>query len=84
MTHITVDDTQAEIIISANEGIEIRDRNGKHLGFVVHERGPANGAASQSPTGLGSRIADRFRGEGLDQDIDELRGYPLTPPNLEQ
>jgi plasmid stability protein len=31
------------------------------------------------PMGLGSRIAARFRGIGLEEDIPELRGYPAEP-----
>ncbi len=36
MTHITVDATQAELILNSGESIEIRDENGRHLGFVAH------------------------------------------------
>ena len=32
--------------------------------------------------GLGTAIADLFRGKGLDQEIFELRGYPVKPPNF--
>lgn len=31
-----VDDEQAKLIFESHEGIEIRDRNGKHLGYVAH------------------------------------------------
>ena len=34
--HIVVDDQQAKIIAEATHGVEIRDRNGKHLGYVAH------------------------------------------------
>ncbi len=36
MVHIVVDDKQAQIISASAESIEIRDRNGKHLGYVAH------------------------------------------------
>ncbi len=32
--------------------------------------------------GLGSRIAARFTGIGLDEDFPELRGYPARPAKL--
>ncbi|MEA2162663.1 MAG: antitoxin FitA [Thermoanaerobaculia bacterium] len=32
-----------------------------------------------APLGLGTRIAARFRDIGLEQDIQELRGYPVVP-----
>ena len=36
MPHITVDDTQARLIMEAERTIEIRDRHGNHLGYVAH------------------------------------------------
>jgi hypothetical protein len=36
MPHIVVDDEQAKVISEARDNIEIRDRNGRHLGFVAH------------------------------------------------
>lgn len=35
MTHIVVDDEQARIISESAQSIEIRDRTGKHLGYVA-------------------------------------------------
>jgi hypothetical protein len=34
MPHIIVDDEQARIISESSDRVEIRDRNGKHLGYV--------------------------------------------------
>jgi plasmid stability protein len=34
-------------------------------------------------TPLGSRIANRFAGKGLTEDIPELRGEPARPADLE-
>lgn len=34
--------------------------------------------------GLGSRIAERFRGEALDVDLSELRGRRFTRADLER
>ncbi len=36
MQHIVVNDEQAKIISESPESIEIRDRSGKHLGYVAH------------------------------------------------
>ena len=36
MPHIVIDDEQARIISESAESIEIRDRSGKHLGYVAH------------------------------------------------
>lgn len=36
MTHLVVDDAQARTIQECSTTLEIRDRNGKHLGYVAH------------------------------------------------
>ena len=36
MRHIVVDDEQAKVISESTESVEIRDRSGKHLGYVAH------------------------------------------------
>ena len=36
MSHIVVDDAQARIISESACSREIRDRNGRHLGYVAH------------------------------------------------
>jgi plasmid stability protein len=33
--------------------------------------------------GLGTRLAARFRGIGLNEEIPELRGYPVQPADFE-
>lgn len=33
--------------------------------------------------GLGSRIAERFKGLGITEEIRELRGYPAKPAKLD-
>lgn len=33
--------------------------------------------------GLGSRLAATFRGVGIDEEIQELRGYPAEPIDLD-
>ena len=35
MAHIIVDDEQAKLIAESSGHIEIRDRHGKHLGYVL-------------------------------------------------
>jgi plasmid stability protein len=37
----------------------------------------------QPPTRLGSRIARRFAGAGLEDDIPELRGQPVGAPEFD-
>jgi hypothetical protein len=36
MHHIVVDDQQAKLISEATDSVEIRDLQGRHLGYVAH------------------------------------------------
>ncbi len=36
MPHIVIDDEQAKVISESTERVEIRDRDGNHLGYVAH------------------------------------------------
>ena len=47
MAHIVVDDAQAKLISEATERIEIRDRHGKHLGYVFSDFTEAEIAAAK-------------------------------------
>jgi plasmid stability protein len=38
---------------------------------------------AKTEKGLGSRIAARFRGLGITEEIQELRGYPAKPAKLD-
>jgi len=37
MPHIVLDDQQAQIVSEITGYVEIRDRRGRHLGFVAHD-----------------------------------------------
>ena len=39
---------------------------------------------NRSPVGLGTRIANRFRNIGLDEDIPEWRGTSVRPAKFEK
>jgi plasmid stability protein len=47
------------------------------LRAAVHTGQPA-------PVKLGSAISDRFRGHGLREDINELRGQPVQPAQFDR
>ena len=36
-----------------------------------------------APVGLGTRLAAIFHGVGIDEEIAELRGYPVVPIELD-
>jgi antitoxin FitA len=38
---------------------------------------------SRPEKGLGTAIAERFRGLGITEDIPELRGFTIEPPKFE-
>jgi plasmid stability protein len=39
---------------------------------------------SRPETGLGTEIANKFRGIGLEEPIHELRGYTIDPPKFDE
>lgn len=41
-------------------------------------------AQAQPGVGLGSRIAARFAGQGLDAELPELKGQPAQPARLDE
>jgi plasmid stability protein len=64
---------------------QLADRHGRSL--VLEVREILTGAAAQLPhgtePGLGTRIAARFAGLGLDTEFPELRGYPAKPAEFD-
>ncbi|HSY52556.1 MAG TPA: toxin-antitoxin system [Thermoanaerobaculia bacterium] len=46
---------------------------------VESESGAAVRSEGSTPVGLGTRLAATFRGIGIDEEIPELRGYPVIP-----
>ena len=36
VTHVMLDDEQARIVLQSSETVELRDRHGRHLGYVAH------------------------------------------------
>ena len=67
------DDVKAKLQLRAR-------RHGRSPEEEVRRNPPqCSGRGRKRPPGLGSRIAARFAGIGLDEDIPELRGYPAGP-----
>jgi antitoxin FitA len=60
-------------------------RNGRSMEEEVREilRTAVKGT-DRKASGLGTQIADLFRGKGLDFDIPELRGYPVRPISFDE
>jgi plasmid stability protein len=60
-------------------------RNGRSMEAEVRDilRNAAN--EKEKPRGgLGTEIAALFRGNGIDFDIPELRGYTIKPPDFDE
>jgi len=64
---------------------ELAHSHGQSMEEMVREilRGAVMKKKPPKP-GLGSQIAQRFAGKGLDEDIPELRGQSIDPPSFEQ
>lgn len=71
------DDTKAKLQRMAR-------RHGRSTEEEVREilRNAVRGV-DEAPSRLGSRIAARFSGSGLDVDIPELRGNPVRPAQFD-
>lgn len=67
MSHIIVDNEQARIISESPDQIEIRDRSGRHLGFVAHAfsaddiSSAAGRAASNEPRLTTGEVLDHLQ-----------------------
>ena len=61
-------------------------RHGRSTEEEVREilRNAVRTEAADNRPGLGSRLAARFRGIGLDEEIPELRGYPAEPADFDE
>lgn len=68
--HIVVDDQQAKIIAEATHCVEIRDRNGEHLGYVAHGFTEEDLAVARrrlesgEPRRTTREVLDRLRSQG--------------------
>lgn len=60
-------------------------RNGRSMEAEVRDilRNAVKASAKDS-TGLGTKIANLFRGKGLDFEVTELRGYPVRPITFDE
>jgi len=55
-------------------------RNGRSMEAEVRDiLRNAVKAGDKDSTGLGTKIANLFRGKGMDFEVAELRGYPVRP-----
>lgn len=61
------------------------DAHGRSMEEEIREilREAALRASLDGGPGLGSRLAERFRAYGLDAEVEELRGQPARPADLE-
>jgi plasmid stability protein len=81
----------AQLIVRNLED-DVRDKlramattHGRSMEEEVREilREAALRAPLDTGVGLGTRLAERFRGWGLDAEMEELRGQPARPADLE-
>jgi hypothetical protein len=67
MPHIVVDDHQAKLIAEASGDVEIRDPQGKHLGYVAH------GFSDEDIAIARQRLASHQRRVTTSEVLDHLR-----------
>ena len=59
-------------------------RDSCNPGTSAISSGTAVAEPSSSPAALGTRIANRFRGEGLDVPVEEFRNWRVSRLDLEE
>lgn len=81
--------TEQLLVRNIDPGLKrrLRDRAEKH-GHSMEEEArdilrDALKEGRHPEKGLGTRIAARFRGLGITEEIQELRGFPVKPPDLD-
>jgi plasmid stability protein len=77
MAQLVVDEIEDDVL----EKLQTRARcHGRSTKEEVREI-LRNAAMSNSgaPVGLGTQLTEIFRGVGIEEDIPELRGYPVEP-----
>ena len=83
MSELIIDDLEDDLrarleLLAHNHGRTVEEEVRDILHVAV-----APPLADNSSEGLGTRIARRFAGLGLDYDIPELRGGEIKPPSVE-
>lgn len=78
---MVIDDVDDEVIAA----LEARARrNGRSLDAEAHAILKAAAADERRNYGLGTAIANRFRGCAFDGEIEEFRGFAIRPASFEE
>ncbi|MEA2237489.1 MAG: antitoxin FitA [Thermoanaerobaculia bacterium] len=81
MTELLVDEIEDDVFEKLRERAHSHGRSTKEEAREILRN--ALRTEEKTRPGLGTRIADRFRGIGLEQEIPELRGYPAQPADFD-
>ncbi|HEX3071109.1 MAG TPA: toxin-antitoxin system [Thermoanaerobaculia bacterium] len=81
MPQLVIDGIEDEVLKKLQQRAE---RNGRTLQEEVREilRNAVRSERS-TPVGLGTQLMAIFSGVGVDEEIEELRGYPVEPIELD-
>jgi plasmid stability protein len=77
MGELLVDEIEADVLEKLQKRASCHGRSTKEEVREILRNAVI--AESDSPVGLGTQLAEIFRGVGIDEEIPELRGYPVVP-----
>jgi antitoxin FitA len=78
MSELLVDEIEDDVLEKLQERARCHGRSTEEEVREILRNAVLN--ESDSPDeGLGTQLAEIFRGVGIDEDIPELRGYPVVP-----
>jgi len=77
MSDLLVDEIEDEVLEKLRERARCHGRSTEEEVREILRNAVVN--ESDAPMGLGTQLAEIFRGVCIDEDIPELRGYPVVP-----
>lgn len=78
MPQLVIDGLQDDVLKKLQRRAQ---RNGRSLQEEVREI--LRDAVKSEPVGLGTQLMATFRGVGIEEEIQELRGYPVVPADFD-
>lgn len=77
MGEILVDEIEDDVLKKLQQRARCHGRSTKDEAREILRDAVVN--EGDAPVGLGTQLEEIFRGVGIDEDIPELRGYPVVP-----
>ena len=77
MDQLVVDEIEDEVLEKLQKRARCHGRSTEEEVREILRNAVVN--ENDAPVGLGTQLAEIFRGVGIDEEIPELRGHPVVP-----